>query len=278
MPADVLDFCVLATTKIYVFDLDGVLYLGDTPIPYATDAVKRLQAAEKQVYFLTNNSGKTRESYRDKLRQVNGLDIPVDRIYTSAYATSLYLRDHRRASGKTVFVIGEAGLAQELEHVAGLRAVTVPFQIPSSEIDFVVVGIDRSFTYEKLRYAHEAVTRGHADFIATNRDATFPMEHGEIPGGGSIVASVATACGCEPLTIGKPEIHAYEAILEAAGAAAGESVMIGDRLDTDIAIGKRIGARTVLVLTGVTSREAALAAPDEWRPDTIAADLQELFS
>lgn len=273
-----LDFCVLVTTKIYVFDLDGVLYLGDTPIPYATEAVMRLQETGKQVYFLTNNSGKTRESYCDKLRQVNGLDVSVDRIYTSAYATSLYLRDHRKASGKTVFVIGEAGLAQELEDVAGLRTVTVPFQIPSSEIDFVVVGIDRNFTYEKLRYAHEAITRGHADFIATNRDATFPMEHGEIPGGGSIVASVATACGRDPLTIGKPEVHAYEAILEAADAAADESVMIGDRMDTDIAIGKRVGAHTILVLTGVTSRDAALAAPPEWRPDTIADDLRGLFS
>ena len=271
-----LHFPVLDITTTYVFDLDGVMYLGDTPIPYATETVERLSSAGKRVYFLTNNSGKTRHSYRDKLLQVNGLEVPVDTIYTSAYATALYLRDHRAAAGRTVFVIGEAGLAQELEETGGLRAVTVPFLRPSSEIDFVVVGIDRNFTYEKLRYAHEAVTQGHAEFIATNRDATFPMEHGEIPGGGSLVASVATACGRDPLTIGKPEPHAYEAILEAASVSAGQSIMIGDRLDTDIAIGNRVGAHTALVLTGVTSRETALNAPEIWRPEQILADLREL--
>ena len=267
---------VLELTTTYVFDLDGVMYLGDTPIPYATDTVERLSRAGKRIFFLTNNSGKTRQSYRDKLQQVNGLDVPVDSIYTSAFATALYLRDRRAAADRTVFVIGEAGLAQELEETGGLRAVTVPFQRPSSEIDFVVVGIDRNFTYEKLRYAHEAVTQGHAEFIATNRDATFPMEHGEIPGGGSLVAAVATACGRDPLTIGKPEPHAYEAILKAASVSAGQSIMIGDRLDTDIAIGNRVGAHTALVLTGVTSRETALSAPEIWRPGQILRDLREL--
>jgi 4-nitrophenyl phosphatase len=267
---------VFLSATIYVFDLDGVMYLGDTPIPYATQAVERLQNSGKRVYFLTNNSGKTREAYQTKLRDVNDLAVGVDQIYTSAYATSLFLRDHRNAAGKTVFVIGEPGLAQELEQTAGLKTVVAPFETPSADIDFVVVGIDRNFTYEKLRYAHEAITRGRAEFIATNRDSTFPMEHGEIPGGGSIVASVACATGREPLTIGKPEPHAYEAILEAASATATDSVMIGDRLDTDIAVGNRAGAHTVLVLTGVTARDAVSSAPEEWRPEFVLDDLRQL--
>ena len=101
----------------YVFDLDGVLYLGDTAIPEAADAVTRLRNAGRQVYFLTNNSGKTRADYGEKLRLVNGLDVPDSAIFTSAYATALYLKE-RGAAGKTVFVIGEPGLAAELR---GLR-------------------------------------------------------------------------------------------------------------------------------------------------------------
>ena len=265
----------MISTTTYVFDLDGVMYLGDTQIPHATEAVERLRAAGKHVYFLTNNSGKTRASYCEKLKMVNGLDVPEAAIFTSAYATALYLRG-RNAAGKTAFVIGEAGLAAELSDVGGLKVVTVADSVDPNVIDYVVVGIDRQFTYDKLRFAHAAITRGHAQFIATNRDATFPMEHGEIPGGGSIVASVATATGVTPITIGKPETHAYEAILEATGVKASDSVMIGDRLDTDIEVGKRAGARTVLVLTGVTNEAAAKNAPENQRPDVIIGDLRSL--
>ena len=259
----------------YVFDLDGVMYLGETAIPYAAEAVRRLSGAGRQVYFLTNNSGRTRRDYQEKLARVNGLDVAEEQIYTSAYATALYLKA-RGAAGRTVFVIGEAGLARELAESGGLVPVTVADSVPHMDIDYVVVGIDKQFTYDKLRFAHAAITRGHAQFIATNRDSTFPMEDGEIPGGGSLVAALATATGREPVTVGKPEPHAYEAILQAAGIPASRSVMVGDRLDTDIAVGNRAGAHTVLVLTGVTSADAAADAPYAWRPERIIGDLREL--
>jgi len=265
----------LSNSLVYVFDLDGVLYLGDTAIPHAADAVRRLAAQQKRVYFLTNNSGRTRADYQEKLAHVNGLDVPESQIFTSAYATALYLKA-QNAAGRTVFVIGEAGLAFELENVGGLKAVRVPDSIPFTDIDYVVVGIDRQFTYDKLRFAHAAITRGHAQFVATNRDSTFPMEVGEIPGGGSLVAALATATGREPLTIGKPETHAYEAILQTAGVAPAQSVMIGDRLDTDIAVGNQAGAKTVLVLTGVTSPAQARAAAPPFVPNVIIGDLREL--
>ena len=260
---------------VYVFDLDGVLYLGDTPIAYAAEAINRLRDAGKHIYFLTNNSGKTRADYKQKLADVNGLDIPESTIFTSAYATALYLKQ-RGAAGRSVFVIGEPGLAAELQMSGGLVPVTQPDSVDFHDIDYVVVGIDRQFTYDKLRFAHAAITRGHAQFVATNRDATFPMETGEIPGGGSLVAALATATGREPVTIGKPQTHAYEAILEAAKTTAADSVMVGDRLDTDIAVGRSAGAATVLVLTGVTSPDQAHSAPPEWRPDRIIGDLREL--
>ena len=259
---------------VYVFDLDGVLYLGDTAIPYAADAVRRLYSAGKQVYFLTNNSGKTRADYRQKLAEVNGLDVPETAIFTSACATAVYLKQ-RGAAGRSVFIIGEPGLAAELSE-AGMTAVIQPDSRDFQDIDYVVVGIDRQFTYDKLRFAHAAITRGHAQFIATNRDSTFPMETGEIPGGGSLVAALATATSREPVNMGKPETHGYEAILSVAKVMAADSVMVGDRLDTDIATGRRVGAATVLVLTGVTSLDKADAAPLEWRPDRIIGDLREL--
>ena len=261
--------------SVYVFDLDGVLYLGDTAIPHAAEAVKRLGESGKQIYFLTNNSGKTRADYHKKLADVNGLDVPESAIFTSAYATALYLKQ-RGAAGRSVFVIGESGLAAELSASGGLVAITEPDSVDIHDIDYVVVGIDKQFTYDKLRFAHAAITRGHAQFIATNRDATFPMETGEIPGGGSLVAALVMATGREPTTIGKPETHAYEAILADAQVTAADSVMVGDRLDTDIAVGRRAGAGTVLVLTGVTSAEKASAAPPEWRPDRIIGDLRDL--
>ncbi|MGI4792024.1 MAG: HAD-IIA family hydrolase [Janthinobacterium lividum] len=266
----------LSNRQVYVFDLDGVLYLGDTAIAHAADAVNRLREVGKQVYFLTNNSGRTRADYRQKLAEVNGLDVPETSIFTSAYATALYLKQ-RAAAGRSAFVIGELGLAAELASSGGLIPITQPDSVDPADIDYVIVGIDRNFSYDKLRFAHAAITRGHAQFIATNRDATFPMETGEIPGGGSLVAALATATGREPITIGKPETHAYEAILEAAQVTAADSVMIGDRLDTDIAVGRRSGAYTVLVLTGVTSPDQAHSAPPEWRPDQIIGDMRELI-
>lgn len=259
----------------YVFDLDGVMYLGETAIPHAAECVRRLSQANRQIFFLTNNSGRTRRDYQEKLSRVNGLDIAEHQIYTSAYATALYLKS-QGAAGRSVFVIGEAGLAQELSDSGGLVPVTVADSVPYTDIDYVVVGIDKQFTYDKLRFAHAAIMRGRAQFIATNRDSTFPMEDGEIPGGGSLVAALATAAGREPLTVGKPETHAYEAILQAAQAPAARSVMVGDRLDTDIAVGNRAGAHTVLVLTGVTSADAAANAPAAWRPERIIGDLRGL--
>jgi len=258
----------------YVFDLDGVLYLGDTQIPHATNAIEGLISSGKKIYFLTNNSGKTRNAYKQKLEAVNGLSMPESSIFTSAYATALVLKS--RGAGKRVFVVGEAGLAEELSVVAGMDVITVADSVPEDSIDYVVAGIDRQFTYDKLRFAHGAITRGHAEFYATNRDSTFPMEVGEIPGGGSLVAAIATATGIEPTTIGKPETHAYEAILEVAKLAAKDSVMVGDRLDTDIAVGRRSGAATILVLTGVTSRAKAEAATGDEKPDFILNDLSEL--
>ncbi|HEY3333513.1 MAG TPA: phosphoglycolate/pyridoxal phosphate family phosphatase [Capsulimonadaceae bacterium] len=258
----------------YVFDMDGVLYRGDTPIPDAISALAALKKAGRKIYYLTNNSGSSREQYKTKLASM-GIESEIDKIFTSAYATAIYLKAHG-AVGKTVFIVGQSGIAEELAAV-GINTVTVPEQVPYTQIDYVVVGIDRGFTYDKLKYAHACIVRGHAEFIATNRDPTYPVEDGTIPGAGSIVASVATAVGFDPLVIGKPEPHALEAILAVAGASLDEAMMVGDRLDTDIAAGNRVGIATALVLTGVSTTEEACSVPDDLKPSVIIGSLKELL-
>ena len=191
---------------------------------------------------------------------------------TSAYATALYMSEHGWR-GEAVFVIGEHGLHEELQH-AGMRPMKAPEFLGARA---VVVGLDRQFDYESLRCAQQAIIAG-AEFIASNGDDTYPTENGIVPGAGSIVAAVAAAAGKEPLVIGKPNSFMLDRLLAQAGCRAEQAVLIGDRLDTDIALGRRVGMATVLVLTGVTSRQRAESAPAEQRPDVIIEDLGQLPS
>lgn len=254
--------------------MDGVLYLGESPIPGAVETIDRLQKSRHKVYFLTNNSGKSRSDYREKLERLS-IQTDDDHIFTSAYACALLLKS-RGAAGKTAFVVGESGLIFELTS-AGIAVVTEPDTVPYTQIDYVIAGIDRGFTYAKLRFAHIAIARGHAEFIATNRDATFPVEEGAIPGAGAIIASIATSTGVEPTVIGKPETHALEMLLAAAGERPENAVMIGDRLDTDIACGNRLGLRTVLVLTGVSRPEDTVGVVPDQIPTLIVGSVTRLL-
>jgi HAD superfamily hydrolase (TIGR01450 family) len=157
--------------------------------------------------------------------------------------------------------------------LAGL--VVVPLE-SDERADYVVVGLDRFLTFAKLQRAFEEVRAGAA-FIATNKDPTYPMEEGrEIPGGGSMVAALEYALGVTPVAIGKPEPYTLEEILRLAVGRPEDAVMIGDRLDTDIRVGRRLGLTTVLPLTGVTTRAALDAAVPEERPDFVVESLEEL--
>jgi 4-nitrophenyl phosphatase len=202
-----------------------------------------------------------------------GIPVSIDEIMTSSYATALYFAE-RGAIGKTVYRIGEEGMARELAS-AGMRVITDQEE-PDAKIDFVVVGLDRDFHYRKLARAMQAIMDG-AEFIATNRDATFPVESGELlPGGGSLVAALVTAVGREPHLIGKPESYALQKILDETQSTPDQTIVVGDRLDTDIEAGNRIGAWTVLVLTGVTSRKQGESAQGDLEPDVIIDTLAEL--
>jgi phosphoglycolate/pyridoxal phosphate phosphatase family enzyme len=256
--------------RLCILDMDGVLYRMDEPLPAAAEAVGRLCSRGIRVFYLTNNSTKTRHEYVAKLKSL-GIHATEEQIMTSAYATAQWLHAEG-AVGKNVYVIGEQGLKAELQSV-GMQVVDYSEEVP---IHYVVVGWDRGLSYRKLKEAHFAIGAG-ATFIATNRDPTYPDAGGRtIPGGGSIVAAVQTSTGISPRTIGKPEPYTLQLILSQAAASPAECLVIGDRLDTDIAAGKRVGARTALVLTGVSTRAQVDMAPQELRPDFVWQDLREL--
>jgi len=256
--------------KAVILDLDGVIYRGRTAVPGAAETTRWLGSNGYQTYYFTNNSTRSRDSYVELLAGF-GIISDADHIVTSASLTAQYFQDNGLLPA-TALVVGEGGLAEELRTV-GVRVVRKRGQQP---VGYVVVGMDRKFTYRKLHEAQQAVLAG-AKLIATNPDATYPVEEGNvIPGGGSIVAAVATACEREPVLIGKPSAKAGELIVRHAGVQAQEALLVGDRLETDILTGRRAALRTCLVLTGISTKEEAEAAPEEMRPDFIIESIAGL--
>lgn len=258
--------------RTFVFDLDGVVYRGNQPLPGAVDTIENLRRLGHQVYFFTNNSSRTRTDYLEKLSSM-GLTTDIDHIMTASYATALYLVE-QGAKGKSVYMIGGEGVREALESV-GMRLVEDV--VWGDKVDYVVVGIDHEFSFAKLTKAQQAILGG-ATFIGTNPDLTFPGEDGHItPGNGALLAAVQAATGIAPIVIGKPETPAMHEILELAHATPEDMVVVGDRLDTDILAGKRVGACTVLVFTGIATEADVQSAPSAMKPDIIVNTLPELM-
>jgi 4-nitrophenyl phosphatase len=258
--------------RTFVFDLDGVVYRGNQPIPGAVDTIENLRRLGHQVYFFTNNSSKTRIEYIEKLTGM-GIITDVDHIMTASYATALYLVE-QGAQGKSVYMIGREGVREALVSV-GMRIVADP---DVEKPDYVVVGIDHEFNFHKLMDAQWAILNG-AIFIGTNPDLSFPCEDGRItPGNGALLAAIQAASGVKPIVIGKPETPAMHEILELAHATPEDTVVVGDRLDTDILAGRRIGACTVLVLTGIAQESDLQSAPDDMKPDIVVRTLPDMIN
>ncbi|MBW3634883.1 MAG: HAD-IIA family hydrolase [Armatimonadetes bacterium] len=259
----------LASVSTFIFDLDGVIWRGQAPVVGAVASLATLRAAGRKCLFATNNSSRPPDFYAQKLRDLGIAAAPSD-VVTSATATALHLSRHM-TRGFSVYLIGEEGIAGALEDI-GARVVR---DEAIESVDCVVVGIDREFSYAKLNRAQQFLLRG-AVFIATNRDATFPLENGVSPGTGSIVAAVATATGREPISMGKPDPQMLLAILESENLAPQQAAMIGDRLDTDIACANRAGIGAIFVATGVTPMPVAREAQGEQRADLFFEDLPAL--
>ncbi len=234
----------------FLIDLDGVVYLDRHPLPGVADVVTEIRRRGLGLLFLSNNSAATPEQYSAKLGTMGVQADPSD-FMTSGQVLARYLTEHYRARGKTCFIIGEAGLEQAMEE-SGLKIVVGD---AGRTADFVVVGWDRSFDYEKLKTACVAIRKG-ATYIVTNRDPTYPAPGELWPGAGAIVAAVTTAAGREPVAaVGKPNPYAVELALERLGASREDALMVGDRLETDIMAGAAAGVDTALVLTGVSKKE-----------------------
>jgi len=254
----------LANIRALLIDLDGVLYRGKTPLPGASELFTFLRQQRIRYLLVTNNSTLTREAFAERLAGF-GIQVTPDEVMTSAVATAAYLRTLAPA-GTRVNVVGEAGLVHELERFG--------FAIAGRDAQFVVAGWDKTLTYEKLRVATLAIRDG-ATFVGTNPDKTYPMENDIIPGAGSILAALVAATDVEPIIVGKPEPIIIQRCLDMLGASAEETAILGDRLDTDILGGQRAGIGTILVLTGISTRQEA----DAWhpQPDLVVTDLPQLL-
>lgn len=262
--------------SLFIFDLDGVIWRGDNLLPYAKECIDYLSKNNYKIFFLTNNSTRTREQYSVKL---NSFGIPAikDIIMTSAYATALYFKENNITSAN-VLVVGEEGIVKELKDI-GLNIFQSAIRNPQStiHIDYVVAGLDFEFNYNKLALAQKAILQG-AKFIATNTDATFPIDGGILPGGGAIISAIEKATNTKPLVIGKPQVYTLEKILQITNISPQHTVVIGDRWETDILVGKKLGTKTVLVLTGVTKKEDVDKITKDSMPDYIIENLGELFT
>src|ERR1700749_722677 len=224
-------------------DMDGVLVHEEQALPGADRFLGRLRETGTPFLVLTNNSIYTRRDLSARL-SASGLDVPESSIWTSARATARFLEDQR--PGGSAFVIGESGLTTAL-HEAG-------YTLTERAPDYVVLGETRTYSFERITLAIRLIVNG-ARFIATNPDATGPSPEGPLPATGSVAALITRATGVEPYYVGKPNPLMIRSALNAIDAHSETTAMIGDRMDTDIVSGLEAGLSTILVLTGVTTRE-----------------------
>ena len=256
--------------KNLILDMDGVLWRGETPMPGLADFFATLHQKHINFALATNNAAKTAVMYTEKFARF-GIRIPPELILTSAETTAVYLSE-RYDVGTAVYIVGEKGLHDALT-AKGFHIIT-PQQVEMGmTAPLVVAGFNRHVIYNELAMGALLVHKGAA-FIGTNPDPSFPSEIGPLPGAGSLLAVIETATGVSPLIIGKPKPIIFQEAVKRLGGTPANTAMVGDRLTTDIAGGKGAGLATILVLTGVTSREQTQTSPIQ--PDFICDDITDL--
>lgn len=264
-----------ARPRLIALDLDGVVWRGSQVLPGVREALEDVLRRGLDLRYVSNNSTAHREAVSQRLAAA-GLPAGPERVLTSGSVCGAWLRT-RVPEGSVVLVVGEEGLIRELRE-AGFAAVHVIEAPLGTEPAAVVVGMDRTFTYQTLAAAQKAV-RGGALYVATNSDVTFPTPDGLMPGAGSIVAAVSASAEREPVLVGKPSMTLAETLAAITKVPAAETLFVGDRLSTDIAMAKAAGMRAALTLTGVTTEEDLWRAEitGEWvLPDHVLESLSEL--
>ncbi|WP_088041324.1 TIGR01457 family HAD-type hydrolase [Bacillus sp. EAC] len=247
--------------KGYLIDLDGTMYRGEEQIEEASHFIKALKEKNIPYLFVTNNSTRKPEQVAEKLNRFN-IPTTKDQVFTTSNATANYIKEQKENA--TVYMIGEEGLEYALEEV-GLK-------LTDDYPDFVVSGLDRNINYEKLAKACIAVRNG-AKFISTNGDIAIPTERGLLPGNGSLTSVIAVSTTVKPIFIGKPESIIMEQALKVLGVSKEDTLMVGDYYDTDILAGINTGIDTLLVHTGVTTKE--MLADYEKQPTYSVQSLEE---
>lgn len=256
----------LSDIKAVASDMDGVLWRGDEPLPGMVTLFQMLRTRGLPFALVTNNSMKTPSDYVAKLAKLGVLDVHESQIITSSTTTLSYLKATYPA-GSPMHVLGGDGLRRLI--------IDGGFKLDDVAPKAVIVGLDTNLTYDKLKRASFLIRAG-ATFIATNQDDSIPTPEGLAPGAGSIVAALKAATGKQPKVMGKPDAPMFEAALRLMGTAPADTLMIGDRLNTDITGAALLGFKTALVLTGVSTREDAEV--NSIKPDGIYADLAALLA
>ena len=264
---------LLASKKLFVFDMDGTIYLGGIPFDFAVRFIHRLRESGRKVLFFTNNASHSHEFYYAKLRKM-GFDPLDGEMMSSADVTAAFLNTHR--AGKSVYLLGTPELWDEFT-LAGIPMICNrdgSLTDPSAKPDIVVTSFDTTLTYEKLTNACTFIREG-AEYLSTHPDYNCPTETGFIPDSGAIAAAVTASTGVTPTYFGKPYPETAEMICSITGFGKDEMCLFGDRLYTDIATGRRHGITASLVLSGECTMEDVEAAEEQDRPDMIFADLGE---
>ena len=264
---------VLRDKKLFIFDMDGTIYLGGIPFDFAVRFIRHLRESGRRVLFFTNNASHSQRFYYAKLARL-GFDPQPGEIMTSGDVTAAFLTRNR--AGKRVYLLGTPELWDEFRR-AGVPMVCGRdgrLSAEGAQADVVVTSFDTTLTYEKLTLACDFI-RGGAEYLSTHPDFNCPTETGFIPDSGAIAAAVTASTGVTPTYFGKPYPETVEMIGEITGVPRGETVIFGDRLYTDIATGRRHGIASVLVLTGETKQADVDAAAAADRPDLTLPSLAE---
>lgn len=253
---------VLDSVDSVLFDCDGVIWRGDQAIPGAPEVIDLLKKNGKKVFFVTNNSSKTRRLYAEKMSLL-GFNVSEEQVFGTAYCSAMYLKTVCQLQGK-VYLVGSNAMKQELEAVGIQQTGVGPDPVCGKQADWanvpldpevkaVVVGFDEHFSYMKLNRAMQYLNQGCL-FVGTNRDSRLPLEGGKaVPGTGCILQAVETAAQRQAQTVGKPNQFMFDCVASQYGVEKGRCLMVGDRLDTDILLGANCGLKTLLTLTGVST-------------------------
>lgn len=251
----------------FLIDLDGVIYVGSSPTYKAAQVIKRLQKDKKEIIFITNDPRRSSQQYSERLATLD-IHCPAKHIVTSSYALSLHIQNKYDINSKTAFVVGSESLKKEIKSI-GLKLITKKSSLHS---DFVIVGGNNTADYDDLKKATLCIRNG-ALFFATNNDPCYPTDEGLVPGTGALVAAIEKATAKKATVIGKPKRIMFD-IAKSLVENQKRIVVIGDRLDTDIAGGKRVGLSTILTLTGSTKLNEI--ASSKTKPDYLIENLTYL--